>query len=77
MLGTVGGTVILLVSDKRGEAAELDVAQPTEAGVAVLDRGGHRSFRASGRDWVRRHCCDGVLWKMSGRHLLSQNIKYR
>lgn len=39
MFCTVGRTVVFLMSYKCGEAAELDVAQPTEAGVTILDRG--------------------------------------
>lgn len=39
MFGTVGRAVVFLVSYERGEAAELDVAQPTEARVTVLHRG--------------------------------------
>lgn len=39
MFCTVGRAVVFLMSYKCGQAAELDVAQPTEAGVSVLDRG--------------------------------------
>lgn len=46
MFGTVGRAVVLLMSYECGEAAELDVAQPTEAGVTVLDGGDHGGFRA-------------------------------
>lgn len=39
MFGTVGGAVVFLMSYECGEAAELNVTQPTEAGVTILDRG--------------------------------------
>lgn len=53
-----------------GEAAELDVAQPTEAGVTVLDRGDHCGFRTGdggrlGRgDGMGGHSCGGLVWKV-------------
>lgn len=56
------------------EAAELDVAQPTEAGVAVLNRGDYCGFGAGvgGRLGLRGgmggHGCGGLIWKV-GRSL--------
>lgn len=53
-----------------GEAAELDVAQPTEAGVAVLDRGDYCGFgtRVGGRlglgGGMGGHRCGSLIWKV-------------
>lgn len=50
-----------------GEAAELDVAQPTEAGVTVLDRGDHCGFKTGGRGrmgcvhWMGAHGWGGLV----------------
>lgn len=70
VFGTVGRAVVFLMSYERGEAAELDVAQPTEAGVTVLNRGVHCGFSAG--DWGGLGCDDrmgghswrGLVWKV-------------
>lgn len=69
MFSAVGRAVVFLMSYESGEAAELDVAQPTVAGVTVLDWGDHWGFSAGngsrlgrgdgmgGRGWC------GLVWK--------------
>lgn len=78
VLGAVGGAVVLLVSDERGQAAELDVAQPAEAGVAVLDGGDHRGFGGGGGGG--RGDGDGrgrLVWKVGRPDLLPQDLRHR
>lgn len=48
------------MSYERGQAAELDVAEPTETGVAVLDGGDRRGFRARNGGRLGRE--DGLGW---------------
>lgn len=66
MFSTVGGAVVFLMSYERGQAAELDVAESTEAGVTVQDRGDYCSFRAGdgGRLGCRGYGRDSLVWKM-------------
>lgn len=70
MLSAVGGAVVFLVGDEGGQAAELDVAQPTVAGVTVLDWGDHRGFG----DGVGR---SGLVQRMGCPHSLPQDLRHR
>lgn len=58
------------MSYERGEAAELDVAESTEAGVTVQDGGDHCGFGAGDGarlgcgDGMGGHGGDGLVWKV-------------
>lgn len=83
MFSTVGRAVVFLMSYERGEAAELDVAQPTVAGVTVLDRGDHWGFSArnGGRlgcgDGMGGHGWCGLILKEGQTNCLPQNLRHR
>lgn len=70
MLGAVGGAVVFLMGDERGQAAEFDVAQPTVAGVTVLDRGDHWGFG----DGMGR---SGLVHRMGRPDGLPQDLRHR
>lgn len=83
MFSTVGGAVVFLMSYERGQAAELDVAEPTEAGVTVQDRGDHCGFgggdegRLGGGVGMGGCVRDSLVWKEGSPHSLPEDLRHR